>query len=281
MGYLLISIKRAFLSLYFLVFFNGFLIACLFFFHILSVYEDGLFNSIKSSIDATIKADDTPDSIFVKSMNSIHDLMHNRADVFTGNPSNLGPQAGIFHSLAVDLNTTDGACGSYSEVLARVIRGYKYPVRIAQMMAFGKFGRHMIVEAYNGRHWVVLDPSYNLYFVRPDGQLAGFADIHNNWDYYKNQVPADYNPGYRYADVRYTNWSKIPVLMPALKKVLTLILGPQRTENISLRVFFLHIYAIYFYTTLLLETGLLLGTVRLVRIRFRQNPGSFRLNPDF
>ena len=280
MGYLFVSVKKAFRNLYVLTFLNGFLIACLFFFHMLSVYENGLFDSIKSSIDATVKTDATPDSILLQSMHSCYHLMRNRADVFTGSGTNLGPQAGIFRSAAVDLNTTQGACGSYSEVLARVLRNFDYHVRIAQMKVNGKFGAHILVEAYNGDHWVALDPSYDLSFLRPDGRLASISDLHGNWAYYKQQTPPDYNPDYQYEDVRYTNWSKIPVLMPALKKILTWTIGPARTNSLSIRVLFLYVYDIYFYITLVLEIALLLGTLR-VRLRIRRDPSPLRLKPGF
>ena len=280
MGYLLMSLKSAFRNLYVLTFLNGFLIACLFFFRILSVYENGLFRSIKSSIDATVKTGDTRDSVLLRSMDATYILMHARLRVFGGNKEQLGPEAGIFRSTAVDLNTTEGACGSYSEVLTRILRSYNYPVRIAQMKVNGTFGGHITVEAYTGSQWVALDPSYDLHFVRPDGHLACIADIRGHWDYYRHQTPADYNPSYRYEDVRYTNWSKIPLLMPALKQVLTYCIGARRTNGISLRVSFLRVYDIYFYIILVLETALLLGTFRL-RIWIGQKPASLRPNPRF
>lgn len=280
MGHLLVTLKKTFRNLYLLAFVNGFLIACLFFFHILSVYEDGLFNSIKSHIDATVSSRDTPDSIFIKSMNDTYALMHPRLNVFQGNTDQLGPEAGIFRSVAVDLNTTDGACGSYAQVLARILRAYNYPVRIPQMTVAGQPSGHILVEANTGTRWVVLDPSYNLYFQRPDGQLASFADVSHDWSYYSRQVPPDYNPDYRYEGVRYTNWSKIPVIMPAVKKILTLCVGAERTNGISLRVLFLHVYDIYFYVVLILETCLLLGTIRL-RIRIRRQPTPMQLKPGF
>ena len=131
------------------------------------------------------------------------------------------------------------------------------------MKVDGKFGGHVTVEAYTGSRWVALDPSYNLYFLRPDGRLASIADIHGNWEYYRHQVPPGYMPDYQYEDVRYTNWSKIPIVMPALKKILTLFIGVQRTNSISLRVLFLDAYDIYFYSILALEIALLVNVIRL------------------
>ncbi|HVS97859.1 MAG TPA: hypothetical protein VHE54_15295 [Puia sp.] len=279
MGYLLISLKRAFRNLYVLTFLNGFLLACLFFFHVLSVYESGLFNSIKSNIDATITARDNRDSVLLRSMYVCYRLMHFRQSIFAGNAGRLGPQAGIFRSTSVDLNTAEGSCGSYCEVLVRILETYHYPARIAQMKVNGTYGGHITVEAWSGDAWVALDPSYNLHYVRPDGRLASIADIRGNWDFYKKQVPSVYNPSYRYEDVRYTNWSKIPLVMPALRWVISLFLGAERTNGLSLRVFFLYVYDIYFYIVLALELALLAGTIRL-RIRIRRNPAGILLSPN-
>ena len=85
-----------------------------------------------------------------------------------------------------------------------------------------------------------------------------------NWDYYKEQLPASYNNSYRYEDVRYTNWDKIPVILPALKKILTIFLGKERTDTISLRVHLLRIYDLYFLITLFLYIPISILTVRKI-----------------
>lgn len=46
-------------NLYFLMFLNGFLLASLFYFKMESTYENGLFASIKGSIDNRLDSDDT------------------------------------------------------------------------------------------------------------------------------------------------------------------------------------------------------------------------------
>jgi hypothetical protein len=252
-------IRQAFRNLYFLMFLNGFLIASLFYFKMESTYENGLFASLKSSIDGQIDSDDTPDSVAVKAMSTCYFLMVPRASAFHGD---LGPEASFFHSTAVDLMTTRGACGSYSQVLARTLASYHYPVRIAQMKAQGIFGAHNIVEAQIGPRWVVLDPTYNLFFVRPDARLASFADVRKDWTYYSKQVPAGYNPAYHYEDVRYTNWTKIPILSPALKAVVSLVIGPERADSFSMRTFFMNTYAVYLYVLLALYIPLFLVTLR-------------------
>jgi len=225
-----------------------------------SSYENGLFASIKADIDTQITRKDTPDSIAVKSMNVCYHLMSNKGSIFYN--SDLGPEADLFHSVTVDLETTRGACGSYSEVLARILQTYHLPVRIAQMKAGGVYAAHNVVETMVRQRWIVLDPTFNLCFVRPDGALASFADVSKDWGYYSRQIPPGYNPAYRYEDVRYFNWTKIPVVLPAIKSLLNKVIGTERTNGISLRTMFLDTFTVCFYVLLALYFPLLLITIR-------------------
>lgn len=255
-------IRQTCKNLHFLMFLNGFFLASLFYLKMDASYENGLFVSIKADIDSQIDSNDTPDSIAVKSMNVCYHLMSNKGSIFAN--SDLGPQADFFHSVTVDLETTRGACGSYSEVLARVLQTYHLPVRIAQMKAGGIYAAHNVVETMIGQRWVVLDPTYNLYFVRPDGTLASFADVRKDWGYYSRQVPHGYNPVYRYEDVRYFNWTKVPVLLPALRSLFNAIIGPERTNTICIRVMFLNTFTVCLYVLLALYIPLLVITIRKV-----------------
>lgn len=254
-------LKNIFRNLYFLMFLNGFLIASMFYFRMESTYEEGLFASIKGSIDGKLDADDTQDSIIVKAMGTCHELMSNRAPVFGGTRL-LGPSADFFHGTSVDLMTTQGACGSYSQVMAMILKTYDYPVRIAQMKAGGIWAAHNIVEVETDHGWVVLDPTFNVHWVTPAGRLASFADVHKDWNYYSRQVPGNYDKQYCFEDVRYANWTKIPVLMPAAKGLLNMILGKERADTVSVRTWFLKIYSIYFFITLFLYIPVFLFTFR-------------------
>ena len=256
-------LKSAFGNLYFLMFLNGFLIASLFYFKMEAAYENGLFLSIKTSIDNKLDANDTQDSILIKAMDACHTLMADRGPAFQ-NGSPLGPQADFFHPASVDLMTAGGACGSYSEVLARILQTYDYPIRIAQMKSNGIFAAHNIVEAKTVHGWVVLDPTFNAAFSRPDSRLASFEDVQHNWAYYSKQVPRGYDLNYRYEDVRYSNWTKIPVIFPAIKGVLNILLGKKRADTISVRTYFLKIYTIYFYIALFLCIPILLLTIKKI-----------------
>jgi len=244
-------IKRIFWNLYFLTFLNGFLLATLFYFKMEADYERELFQAIRSDVNSKISSGDSQDSVVVKLMHASHNLMTNRESVFEGKPLN-GIKAGLLHPTTIDLMTANGACGSFSYVLARLYEGYRFPVRIAQMQAKGKYAAHNIVEVKTNDGWVVVDPLFDVYFKKPGGQLASFADVQANWDYYRQQLPKNYDSNYRYAGVRYSNWTKVPVIFPAIKKVLDLTIGKQEADTISIRTYFLRMYDICFGVTLVL-----------------------------
>jgi hypothetical protein len=214
-------------------------------------YEKDLFQAIRSNINGRLSSRDSEDSVVVKVMHSCHDLLVNRGKVFGGKQFQ-GFESGLLEPTSMDLMTAKGACGSYSMVLSRVLQGYKYSVRIAQMKSNGIFAAHNIVEAKTRHGWVVLDPLFDLYFINPSHKLASFEDLKTNWDFYKDQLPPDYDKNYRYEDVRYSNWTKIPVLMPAMKKVLDLIIGKKQADDISLRTYLLRKYEICFNVILVL-----------------------------
>jgi hypothetical protein len=270
-------LRRFFGSLYFLVFLNGFLLASLFYFKMEANYENELFTVIQKSINKKIDANDTKDSILVKIMQTCSSLLGSRASIFSGNPPEdlEGFKSNFLHPASIDLMTARGACGSYSLVLARILQNYHYPVRIDQMKANGQFASHNVIEANINTQWVVLDPLFDIYFVKPNGiGLASFNDVKNDWQFYSKQLPTGYNPAYRYEDVRYTNWNKIPVILPAFKKMLDIFLSKESADSICLRVHFLRMYDFSFFVTLFLFIPIMLLTIRKIikkRLFFRYN----------
>lgn len=243
--------RRVFGHLYFLTFLNGFLLASLFYFKMEASYEKELFHAIHSDISSKLKATDTQDSVVVKVLHACHNLLVQRETVFEGKPFQ-GFEADILQPTSIDLMTGRGACGSFSMVLARILQGYKFKVRIAQMKSRGVYAAHNLVEALTEHGWVVLDPFFNVYFEKPSHQLASFQDVRQNWNMYKSQLPSGYDMNYNYEDVRYSNWTKIPIVLPAVKKILDLTFGKEKADGISLRTYFLRKYEMCFNVTLLL-----------------------------
>jgi hypothetical protein len=254
-------IGRIFKNLYFLTFLNGFLIATLFYFSMEANYERELFKAIQLNIDGKISPKEARDSLVVKVMHACNSLLTNRAPIF-GNQTITGIKADL-NPASFDLMTAKGACGSYAMVLSRVLENYDYSLRIAQMKAKGRFAAHNVVEVKLKEGWIVLDPLYDVYFIKPGGAgLASYSDVQHDWQYYSTQLPSNYNRAYKYEDVRYTNWNKIPIVLPAIKRVLDLVLGKEKSDTISMRTFFLNTYDLIFYVLLILYVPIFLITLK-------------------
>lgn len=253
-------------NIYVLIFFNGFLLATIFFFSSEANYEKQLFNTISQKIIEGSPSYDNKDSFAIKAMYMANYLQARRQPVFEHGELS-GFKAGVMHPSTVDLMTASGACGSYVTVLARILKANNYQVRIAQMQVNEISGGHIVVETQYDNRWILLDPIFNQYYLRPDGKLAGIDEVSNNWDYYSKQVKSDYPLKYNYRNIRYTNWNKIPVLMPGIKKVLDLVMGKEKADKVSLRPYFLRIYHIWSVILSVLYVMLIYFTYRVLAKR--------------
>jgi hypothetical protein len=245
-----------------LFFLNGFMLATMIYFYMEDSYEKNLFEVLASYVK-----NQTPDKanrkeILITCLQVIHSLELSRNEVFDASQF-ATIKSSLIHPATYDLMTASAACSSNAFILSRLLSELHIKNRIAQMQVRGNFGGHIIIEAETPQGWVVMDPFYNLYFTRPDGNMAGFADVHSNWTYYSKQVPAGYDSAYNYQGVRYTNWQKIPVIMPFLKNVLIFFWGRERTDSMSLRVWVIRKFHFLFLVTAGLYLVLLLLLLRL------------------
>lgn len=263
----------------FLVFFVlGGLFGLLFYFHVEFKYEMNLFKALATEVEAYVVEfpENEKDSIkLLKSLEIVHNTINGRNQIFH---SIEGVKSQLFQPLTVDLMTGQGNCGSYALVLARLLGELDRDVRMVQMVVDGRPGGHIVVEAKLQNSWVVLDPFYNLYFKNPEGSLASFSDIQHSWNHFKDQVPHNYDQSYRYEGLVYTNWNKIPVLMPTVKKGLDLVLGSENADSLSLRIVFLQKFRILFYTTLfiIVLTAILLFW-KFIRTNFSKETSTMKV----
>jgi hypothetical protein len=262
-------LKSTVVNLHFLFFINGFLLCLFVNFQMANNYEKRIFSSLARNIAA--ETENMPeDSVLTHVLHATNSLISSRSSIF--HPGTVNPAsttADFATSLTGDLMTGQGACGSYSKVMVGIAKKLGYECRIGQMKVNGLYGGHIIPEIHTANGWVVVDPMYNLAFVNAEGKHATFQEVSSNWDYYKHQVPANYNHDYRYEAVRYTNWDKVPVVLPMMKKALDFSIGKQRADAISIRVDLLSIYNIYSFILLLLIIPLSIFLVTKVVSRKR------------
>lgn len=213
-------------------------------------HEDALYINIIRATKANHPSAKT-DTAYIRSlMETINTMMYNRLAIFN-NTERLSLKNRLFHSVDADLMYGQGACGGFSNVLSRSLQLSGYKVRIGQMKVNGLFGGHIIVEVFlkQQQRWAVIDPLFLLTFSGKDGNWTGFDEIKNNWEHFSQLVPADYNPAYRYEDVRYANWGKIPVAGKLIYSSLQLLLGKEKAQGISIRPFLLNKYALWLKLT--------------------------------
>lgn len=236
---------------YILIFLNGLLLAMLLHFYIEKQYEDSLFGSLAAYVQQSVENNPsgTEDSLLINSVHLVHSLGANRLPIFGQFPAK-GIKADIIQPVSFDLSTAQGACGSHSYVLGRLLQQMNIDVRFPQMTVANQPAGHIIVEARTSYGWVTLDALSDVFFTNASGRLAGFNEVKNDWNTYKQQVPADYNMSYSYDGARYTNWDKIPVVMPLLKSVMSVAIGKETTEHYSFRSLFLNKYKVLFNMTL-------------------------------
>lgn len=133
-----------------------------------------------------------------------------------------------------------GACGTYAGLLGRLLDAADIDFRVVQLYCedVDVWGCHIVLEVDVDGTWRSVDPLYNVVF--PVSAQA----LRDDWIQYRHIVPSEYRPMYDYSDFRYTNWDKIPVLMPAFQRILELLL-PDTAKTLSIRRHVLDVYAIW------------------------------------
>jgi hypothetical protein len=211
------------------------------------------------------------DTVLIKHlMFSINKMMHDRNDIFK-NTEQLSFKARFMQSVDADLMYGAGACGGFSKVFARALKATGYTTRIGQLKVNGIYGGHILLETYipSLHKWVVMDPMFSLLFTNPKGEWASFNEVHDNWDYYKKQIYYNYNYNYNYAGIRYTNWSKVPVIGSLLYKGLILVKGKEAANTISVRPYLLDHYRFYKWVLVIVYGMYVMASVMVLNKRIR------------
>lgn len=231
---------------YFLV---GLLFASAIYFYTENQYEKEIFTALKKFTlsKISIHQQQNTDSILVAATATTHELEKSRQTMFAQLDGKT-LKSKYLQPITYDLMTGQGACGSNSYVLGRLLKEFNIDVKFAQMYVNGRPGGHIVIEAKRDTGWVVLDALYNQYFVDSLGRLASFSAVGKNWDYYKKQINDGYDEKYKYENVQYTNWNKIPVILPFIRKILIFFKGEEYVQSVSLRKLLLQKFKIIYYS---------------------------------
>lgn len=217
----------------------GILLASL---HLMAEYEDALFDQIVGSIVQP----DWSESQKIKALTAeTHELLKDRAKVFA-NTGTVSIRDSWLDSADVHLLDGRGICRSHASVLGRMLdrAGIYFRVVRIYFPASDRWACHLAIEAKADGKWRAIDPFDNLVFP------VDYVELSRHWDAYKDLAPPGYDRHLDKAEVFYTNWYRIPVIMPAIKKVLDWT-APDLASNFSLRRYLLNVYRVY-------EVGLLL-----------------------
>jgi hypothetical protein len=165
-----------------------------------------------------------------------------------------------------DLELAQGTegCGTSSAIFVEACRSAGLRARLCQMIlneSSNKGAAHILAEVYVDGKWAVVDPICGQVFVGRDGRLAGYKEVAADWAYFAPQAKPFYaEQDLRFQGVRYTNWGKVPVLMPLAKWGLDQAIGKEAADEFSLRTYCLNWY--YVYLALILGVICLYNLVR-------------------
>ena len=210
--------------------------------HVMADYEDALFDQIV----AAVVQPEWPEAQKIAALTAeTHALLKDRAKFFV-NTGYVAPRTSWLTSADVNLLDGRGVCRSHASVLGRLLDRAGIHFRIVRIYFpdKGTWACHLGIEAEAEGKWRAIEPYDNIVFP------VDYLELSRHWADYKALAPAGYDPRLDQAEIHYTNWRRIPVIMPAIKKILD-VTAPEFASTFSLRRYLLNAYRVY-------EIGLLL-----------------------
>ena len=141
-----------------------------------------------------------------------------------------------------------GACGYYSLFAARVFQKLGYSPRVVQQRVNDRWGGHITLSLHlkSSGQWILVDPLFKHTFRDSQNRLSSLHNVRLNWaNYYAKHTPSNYNPSYNYQQGwRHTNWDKYGVVSRSVYKILTFVMGKDRTDALSLRMWIIDAYGV-------------------------------------
>jgi len=128
-----------------------------------------------------------------------------------------------------------GGCGSHSRVVHAALEARGVHSRVLLILDDRGHSIHTVIEALVDGRWIVADPLFGIVYHRRDGALATREDLAADTAFFRTQVDTipGYDRRYDYDSVTLLNWRKLPIVLPALRSLLTSLLGAEKVKAIA------------------------------------------------
>jgi hypothetical protein len=251
------------LKKYVLVFFAGILLMLSLTFYSEWSYEDTMLNFISAHVHRHCQSNN-PAVVIDSAIKLSDEVIDPMVNIFGNEKFQSIKSYFISPSFSVYYYGS-GACGGYCIFMARLLKKMGYHVKFVEQKAYGTWGAHITLGIMSGDKVMVVDPLYKIVYKDSLGNMVDIHELSKNWAYYKQQTPPGYKQYNYQAGWRYTNWDKLGFISRWLHNGLALILGEQRTDNISARSYFLSATKLYMVLSLL---AFLLVSLYFIKLQF-------------
>ncbi len=155
-----------------------------------------------------------------------------------------------------------GPCGSKSRLVKAILKAGGDAVRLRLLLDDEGTSVHTVVEVRDGDRWILADPTYGIVYHLRDGRGATAEDLGADTALFRAHVDTipGYGAGYDYDAHTLLNWEKVPILLPAIRDLLTRVMGAERVAEIKRPT--LWMYPRLFYALAFLGLALLCLLVR-------------------
>ena len=128
-----------------------------------------------------------------------------------------------------------GGCGSHTRVVLAML--HAEGVRSRSLFLLDPHGKalHTVVQAYIGGRWVVADASYGILYRGREGRLETAQEIAADPERFREQTAraVAYDPRFVFDRTTIMNWHKVPVVLPAIRRLCVALFGEARVAEIA------------------------------------------------
>ena len=177
----------------------------------------------------------------------------------------------VIGSVGDHLAAACGECGAYAGILARTAQLAGWEVRLVQILDPNETCLHVANELRTTDGWMFVDAMFEV--VGQPASGSGVLDapaLAVHWREHPEEATEEYaRYGWIPERYRYTNWQAIPLVLPAVRKVLETVKGTRWVDGVSLRTYSLNMHRVRMWLALTIS-ALLVIVPSVVSLRRRR-----------